>query len=130
MTAPVTLDLFAVAARREREQLVPPAPPAPLPHFVSTSATSREAAISMHRPAAQLRERVRAFIAGRGDSGATDEEIAASLQLNPSTARPRRCELVEAGLVVDSGITRATHSGRQATVWRAAAAGVGRVDGP
>jgi len=49
--------------------------------------------------------------------GRTDEEIQRMLKLNPSTQRPRRIELVQAGKVRDSGRTRKTKSGRAATVW-------------
>jgi hypothetical protein len=49
--------------------------------------------------------------------GATDEEIQHELQMNPSTQRPRRIELVEAKLVLDSTMKRPTSSGRQAVVW-------------
>ena len=52
---------------------------------------------------------------------ATDEEIIAGTGMNPSTARPRRIELVRHGLVVEAG-TRKTASGRRATVWKATAA--------
>ena len=52
--------------------------------------------------------------------GMTDEEIADALNMNPSAERPRRIELVNAGLVRDSGERRRTSSGRQATVWVAA----------
>jgi DNA-binding IclR family transcriptional regulator len=51
--------------------------------------------------------------------GMTDEEIQRALKLNPSTERPRRIELVQAGKVRDSGRTRKTASGRAATVWAA-----------
>jgi len=53
--------------------------------------------------------------------GLTDEEQQAALEMNPSTQRPRRIELVRRGLVVEGG-TRKTSSGRMAVVWRAAAA--------
>lgn len=49
--------------------------------------------------------------------GATDEEMQLALGMNPSTQRPRRIELVQAGLVVKDG-TRRTSSGRMAVVWR------------
>jgi len=55
--------------------------------------------------------------AGSFAVGATDEEIQTWLGMNPSTQRPRRVELVKKGLVVDSGKTRQTRSGRKATVW-------------
>ena len=51
---------------------------------------------------------------------ATDEEVQTVLSMNPSTERPRRKELQDAGLVVDSGIRRCTASGRNAVVWAAA----------
>lgn len=51
---------------------------------------------------------------------ATDHELCASLGLNPSTLRPRRGELLDKGLIRDSGETRKTGSGRQAIVWSAA----------
>ena len=51
------------------------------------------------------------------DPGATDEDIARYIHMNPSTVRPRRLELVEAGLVRDSGRTRKTRSDREAIVW-------------
>ena len=59
------------------------------------------------------------FLKTRGVHGATDEEIAAGLEMNPSTQRPRRIELVRRGLVVEAG-TRKTKSGRFATAWRLA----------
>lgn len=51
--------------------------------------------------------------------GATDEEIQRDLRMNGSTERPRRVELVELGLVRDSGGTGRTRSGGKATVWEA-----------
>lgn len=52
-------------------------------------------------------------------AGATDEEIAAALGMNPSTERPRRIELAKRGLVVEAGVKQAA-SGRKATAWRVA----------
>jgi len=51
--------------------------------------------------------------------GATDEEIQKGCDLNPSTERPRRIELVEMGLAEPSGMTRKTSSNRNAIVWTA-----------
>ena len=48
----------------------------------------------------------------------TDEEGIESTGLSPSTYRPRRIECVRMGLVIDSGSTRKTRSGRSATIWR------------
>jgi hypothetical protein len=53
------------------------------------------------------------------DTGATDEQMQEALDMNPSTQRPRRIELVSMGLVEDSGETRTTRSGSTATVWKA-----------
>jgi len=86
------------------------------------SATSREAA-DLVRRAPTLRQQVLRAIVASGRRGMTDEELQEELHINPSTQRPRRIELVDAGLVVDSGQTRPTRSGRQAVVWFAVALG-------
>lgn len=52
--------------------------------------------------------------------GLTDEEGQIETGLVGNTYRPRRVELVEGGVVVDSGLTRKTRSGRAAVVWIAA----------
>lgn len=52
-------------------------------------------------------------------NGCTDEELMAALDLSGNTERPRRRELQLMGRVVDSGRTRPTQSGKQATVWEA-----------
>lgn len=51
-------------------------------------------------------------------AGLTDHEMQAHLAMNPSTQRPRRVELVEKGLVIDSGFRRLTPSRRHAVVWK------------
>lgn len=99
-----TLPLFAAPAR------------APA---VQSSPTSMAAADAIGDRLNTLQRSVVAFLKARGEHGATDEEIAAGLQMNPSTARPRRIELVRRGLVVEAG-TRKTKSGRYATAWRLA----------
>jgi transcription initiation factor IIE alpha subunit len=82
------------------------------------SPTSRQAAESVRPHLGALQQRVLDFIRDRG--GATDNEIIAGTGLSGSTVRPRRIELVQRGLVVDCGETRATETGRKAVVWRAA----------
>jgi hypothetical protein len=83
----------------------------------------------MLTPASGLRGRVLAFIMAKGADGATDDEGESELGIKPQTYTPRRGELVAMGLVVDSGVRRATGSGCRAVVWvvahhaRAAAAG-------
>jgi hypothetical protein len=86
---------------------------------VNGSLTSAAAADSLgSRTLNALQRRVLEFITARPD-GATDEQIAAGLGLNPSTARPRRIELARRGLIVEAG-TRKTASKRAAVVWRVA----------
>ena len=84
--------------------------------FQSHSETSRAAAESM-TTADTLRAAVYQFIKGKGGYGSTDEEAQNFLNMPGSTQRPRRVELEMAGLVRDSGIRRATASGRRAVVW-------------
>jgi hypothetical protein len=56
-------------------------------------------------------------IVDAGAGGITDEALSFDLGLSGSSVRPRRGELVKAGLVYDSGMTRQTASGRLATAW-------------
>ena len=86
---------------------------------VQSSRTSMAAADAIHASLNALQRSVVSFLRTRGDHGATDEEIATGLEMNPSTARPRRIELVRRGLVVEAG-TRKAMSGRYATAWRLA----------
>jgi len=102
--------------------------PSPDPPFAPGSETSRQAAAAIARHAPLIRDRVLAFITGRGLDGATDEELALGLQIRESTARARRVELRDQGLVADSGQTRPTASGRAAVVWVAKGPGF-RVQG-
>lgn len=85
--------------------------------FVKDSSTSLSAAIAIEASANSLRGRTYRMLVRRGSNGATDHEIQHLSGMNPSTQRPRRIELVERGLVKDSGITRPTPSGRSAVVW-------------
>lgn len=81
------------------------------------SPTSQEAAEAIQPRAETLRRAVLDYLRSRGEEGATDEETQEALAMSGSTQRPRRCELQEMGLVVDSGRTRPTRSGRAAVVW-------------
>lgn len=94
-----------------------------MPLFVPGSETSRAAAESMVEAAGTLRSKVRIYIVTEGYDGATDDEVEVALGLKSNTARPRRHELMERSLVMDSGRTRKTRSGRDATVWIAAPEG-------
>jgi len=84
---------------------------------VNGSATSAAAADSLGpKTLNAMQRRVYEFICR---TPSTDEEIAQSLEMNPSTVRPRRGELARRGLIVEAG-TRRTSSGRMATIWRRA----------
>ena len=76
------------------------------------SDTSKAAAALFKGEAKTARERVFFAISrARTGGGLTDEELQDSLVMNPSTERPRRVELVEAGLVHDCGVRRKTSAG-------------------
>lgn len=79
------------------------------------SATSLAAAEATQPKLNELQQHVLATI--RFNIGCTDEEIGTWTGLPGNTVRPRRRELQLAGLIRDSGRTRATASGRQAVVW-------------
>ena len=81
------------------------------------SPTSRAAAAAIEPRAGTHRWAVLRLIRRYRTLGVTDEQMQDWLPMNPSTQRPRRIELVAAGLVADSGRTRPTRSGRQAVVW-------------
>jgi len=85
--------------------------------FQSHSQTSFDAAKAIEPASGTLRAAVLFCILNSGEQGLTDEEIQNSLSMNPSTQRPRRVELVKAGLIRDSGQIRKTSSGRNAVVW-------------
>lgn len=79
--------------------------------------TTRAAAESMKGVSGRQRLRVLRAIEAAGRRGMTDEEVCDELGINPSSERPRRGELLDSGLITESGKTRRTKSGRQATVW-------------
>lgn len=83
--------------------------------YQAHSRTSREAASSIQGKSARLRNQV---LDELRRNPATDEELATTLTLSGNTCRPRRVELVDLGLVEDSGERRKTASGRNAVVWR------------
>jgi hypothetical protein len=90
---------------------------APEPPAQWHSDTSRDAADQIATVAGRLRRTVYQWLAGRGAQGGTDEEIQGALSMPANTQRPRRVELFDQGLVVDSGRRRETRSGRKAVVW-------------
>lgn len=76
-------------------------------------ATSRTAAQAVLRPGTN-RFQVLASLAR--DGAQTDYQLQQRLGMDPSTERPRRGELVDAGLVVEAGFTR-RHQGRDWNAW-------------
>lgn len=83
-------------------------------HSTKHVASDTSQAAAKQIDAKTIRGRVLRFLA-RGS--ATDETMQRELRINPSTQRPRRVELVERGLVRDSGRRQQTSSGRKAIVW-------------
>jgi predicted ArsR family transcriptional regulator len=88
------------------------------PPFVAGSRTSFGAAEQIKPTARNLRERVYAYIAEHGPC--TDEEIAEGLEMNPSTARPRRLELAKEGRILLGSAPQLTRAGRKAVTWKVA----------
>ena len=78
--------------------------------------TRRIAKKSVRNLTSSLKTRILRLLIHYPD-GLTDEQIQQYLDMNPSTQRPRRGELVAAGMLLDSGQTRPTTSGRPAVVW-------------
>jgi hypothetical protein len=87
--------------------------------YIKGSETSVAAAIAMEPRAPTGKGRVLDLLRRRGALGATDCEMQVILEMNPSTQRPRRVELFEAGLIakLESRFDRATMSGHRASVW-------------
>jgi predicted ArsR family transcriptional regulator len=86
--------------------------------FARNSRTSQVAALTMRgSPADEGRARVLAVLKSQGPM--TDEQIADVTGMNPSSVRPRRGELLKAGLIGREAFNRKTRSGRKAAVWGA-----------
>lgn len=81
------------------------------------SPTSEEAAARIAPEVTGLRRKVYEYIRARGR--VTDEDICIALSMNPSTERPRRVELIQAGLIRDSGSVSLTRARRRAVLWEA-----------
>ena|ERR1019366_3908374 len=85
------------------------------PPSVHHSETSMDAAFSIKPKAPSLRERVYELLKTQELS---DEQIAQALNLNPNTARPRRVELANMGLIEQVGVVL-TSSGMKAALRKA-----------
>jgi hypothetical protein len=81
------------------------------------SDTSEEAAKSVDPAADTWLSKVYRELIKAGPVGRTDDELQIILDMNPSTQRPRRIDLVKRSLVCDSGARRKTRSNRPAVVW-------------
>jgi hypothetical protein len=82
--------------------------------FVSRSETSREAAEFITPKVPALQVRVLDYIKTHGP--VTDSDIIEGLGIAPNSARPRRIELMHAGLIKQGGVVRQTN-GRKAATW-------------
>ena len=89
-----------------------------LPPHQKHSDTSKMAALALDGTRrATLRAAVYRYVLSHGGDGATDQEIQNALDMNGNTERPRRRELEQAGLVIDSKQRRKTDAGKDAVVW-------------
>jgi len=83
--------------------------------FVHHSQTSQDAS-KIPAPTLQSRRKDVLEAIAKFPNGLTDLEISEVTGIDGSSARPRRVELLEDGLIESAG-TRKARSGRQATVW-------------
>ena len=97
--------------------VAPVPPPRPAVPFARKSETSRAAAQAITPGVRAMAAQVLEHITRCGTAGATDQEIAAAIDMLSDTARARRVGLRDAGLVIDSGQRRASPNGRPSTVW-------------
>ena len=88
--------------------------------------TSRAAAESMAEAAAARDAKALAFVTNRKGIGATADEVAAGLDWERYSSRPRLSELRKRGAIVDSGDRRKAASGRSQAVWVIPAFGPGQ----
>ena len=88
------------------------------------SKTSVRAAIKAYPRSGSIRLKVYHFIIRRGLDGATDQEIAITLQISENTVRPTRKTLEIDGFVRDSGLTRKNRNGNDCIIWRASEEGM------
>jgi len=80
--------------------------------------TSVEAAKSIMLALPNIEAAVYEYAAMRGTRGFTDDEMNDHFETHKSTYRARRANLVEKGLVEDSGVRVKGPNGRNMTVWR------------
>jgi len=79
--------------------------------------TSRRAAASVEPHLTEIQAQVLHLIKLAGAKGLTDEELSRQYGTFGSTARTRRAELAQKGLVVETKQKRRLQSGQQGRVW-------------
>ena len=89
-----------------------------LPPFQAHSQTSLEAALSVMTTAATDRKRILEFIRSRDPfPGASSDECQVEFGLTHQTGSARVSELLQMGLIIESGRKRKTRAGRNADVY-------------
>lgn len=81
--------------------------------------TTAKAAVTVLPRSGSQRRRVFDLLAECDNAfgGLTDEDMQAQLRLSPNSERPRRKELCDLGLVVDSGRRVRNRGGQECIVW-------------
>ena len=110
--APAELDL---------ESLIPAEYVSPyvdgLPGHARGNAASTRTAVDLLPACSDLQRRVFGMIRAASPAGITVDELATALRMYRGTVAPRVTELIELGLVADSGKQRQTPRGKPSTVW-------------
>jgi hypothetical protein len=81
--------------------------------------TSIAAAVSIAPEIPNIEAQVYAYARSRGNNGFTDEELNEHFKTTKSSYRSRRADLVEQGLIADTGVRTKNAGGRFTIVWRA-----------
>lgn len=116
--ADVTGDAAAVVARlMDRARSAPAAVDDPYARPGATPTSNAAAVKVLPKTGTQRRAIFDALVSAAHAGGATDPELSRHLGLSGNSVRPRRGELVEMGLVEDSGRTR-LYAGNPHIVWR------------
>lgn len=88
-----------------------------IPPYQKHSKTSKAASLSSIPSVGTKRARVLELICQARQNGQTDDELMSLTGWGGNTVRPRRRELVLGNFVRNSGRTRPTRMGQQASVW-------------
>ncbi len=119
---PRTVRVYGPILVADEASAVPVAERAPVTTPIHAVPAPYVAPVLMTTPVAQTqRARLLAWLTAH--PGVTDEQIAEGAGMNPSAARPRRRELVEAGVVRKVDMDGRTRAGRRAARWEVVAHG-------